>query len=406
MMRMQPVRSLYSSAAAGAILLGALVIASPAQADIKGGVDVSLAGRVASNPFNQQNPGGAVVSASPSADPWLTYDDPDTMIGLRGNVVTDRYSGNYGTTTTGLLNVTATQKMSSRLSLNGNVSYANSNNATNAFLAQSALAPGTTLPIGTPLPDVSVVGLRVKTEGLNGRLGASYALSEYDSLSVNVLAGMTRTNLSGTSDYNNLGGGLSYSRQLSPRTSAQISVQVNKVDYLRTSQGDGTIYNPSVGLTHKFSPGLELQANVGVSISQSKTFTGADLTSTSFAGNFQLCDKFRNGTLCARVARAAQPSVLGGITVSNDAALSYDRTIGQFTSVSASVHYGRNSQGALAGSFTQDILGVQLNYARSFSRRFSVFVTPSYSKIFDNIAPRGSDVEVRAGVKYRFGAIQ
>jgi hypothetical protein len=401
--------SRFGTVSAVAILLCAGLQSAPALAEVKAGVDVSLAGRVASNPFNDQSSGAAVVALSPSVEPWLSYEDPDTTVSARGNVLTDRYTQDYGSTTSALAGLDIRQAMSQRVTLTGGIGYSNSNNTSSAFLLQQGSTTDTAVPPGTPLPDISTLGLRIRTQTLNGHVGGGFVLSEYDSLSINLTAGLARSDASSTSDFNNAGGGLSYSRQLSGRTSALISVQFNKVDYLRTVQNDSTIISPLVGFQHQLGERLHLQASIGVSIARTKFAEGITTNSTALAGNAQLCGQIYRGGICLRASRTAQPGALGGISVATEASLNVDRVVSRSSSVSGGIRYSRNQQqSAVADTqgFAQDLLGVQISYSRTFSPRFSFFATPSYTKPFDSVASRSANIEVRAGLKYRFGAIQ
>jgi predicted porin len=53
-----------------------------------------------------------------------------------------------------------------------------------------------------------------------------------------------------------------------------------------------------------------------------------------------------------------------------------------------------------------DVLTASAQYTRTFNRRFSAFVNPSYTSIFDDGTDTRSNPAVRVGLRYRFGQLQ
>lgn len=398
-------RSLRSATALCAILC-ATALAAPAMAGTRAGVDVALSGKVSTNPFNGSNPGSAVVAISPSISPFLTYQDPDTVAELRGSVMMDQYTRVYGRNTNGDVQANIQQQVSHAFALRAGADYFNSNVGLHDLLLARTTAADAVIPIGTPLPDVSIAGLRTHMTTISGNLGADIKLSQRASMNVNFSGALSRSDASTISDFVNESAYVGLSRRISPRTSATASIQFSNIDYFKTDRGDGTIISPQLGITRQISQRISLGLNIGATIANSNALNGTKNNFTVLSGSLRLCDEIDHGAICLNAARTAQPTALGGIAASTDIALNVDRRFGRDNTISLTARYSRVEQANERLGFKQDFVGMMVTYNRQISNRVSAFITPSYSKSFDNVAPRDGNFEVRAGIRARFGALQ
>lgn len=399
-------RFIGRAAVAGVLGFGGLV--SPALADTRAGIDVALTGRVSRNPFGvDANQGDATtVAISPDISPWLTLSDPDTRAEFHGDLLIDQYARRYGTDTTGFADASLVQNLSPGLTMRAGAHYTSSNIGVHNLLLNRQVAADV---VGTPgelLPDVTTAGTRTRINTINARLGFDIAASQRDHFTIDFNGSRTRTSVPGSSDYLYGTATLGYDRQVAEHTSATLTLQLSDVNYVNKLEGDGIIFNPQAGVKQQLGPNWELSISAGASIARIKRASGVSDSFTTFSGNARLCDRLSNGQFCLSAARTAQPTAIGGVSASTDATAELDLTLSREDRISATARYSRVDQSTALPGRTTDFVGGWVTYTRQFNDRFSLFVAPSYSKIFDDSATRPANWQLSVGVRYRFGAIR
>lgn len=406
MMRTMSTARTLGCASVIATALGSLGFASSAMADTRARVDVSMDGRVATNPFNLDSPGKAVLVASPRIAPWVQVLDSNTRIELSGQVLVDQYASRYGSDTTASANLSGEQQLSPNASLQGGVGYSNSILGAHAALL-TRTGPADAVPDpGTPIPDVSIAGLRVRTESVNGQVSLSLRMSERDSFNLGANGSLSRSSLGRNSDFNNAGASVGYSRRLSERTSASINVQVSKVDYVAKREGDGTIISPQAGIKQQLSPTINLDVSLGASFAHIYNANGSAEDLTILSGQFSLCDKLDRSLLCLTADRTAQPMVIGGVSTSTNVSLGIDHVLNRRDRLSLTARYSRVDKSTIGLGRTTDFAGVLGSFSRQFNDRLSLYISPSYSKIFDDFSSRDANWQLSFSLRYRFGALR
>lgn len=383
---------------------GAFGMAAPALADTQAGADVSVSGRIASNPFLQEVAVSS-LSGSVHVDPWLRIIEERTRVELRGAFGANVYTRDQGTDTTAAGRLTASHEISSYVGISGGIGYRWSNASLhNYLLARDSAADEPPLPTA-PLPDVTLGGRRTRTQSLDANLGLNVRPSERDQVSLALGAARSKFGSGIASDYDNLTASVGYSRRLSERTSITADVQVARANYLDTRTGDGTIITPQAGLEYQISQRLSVGFSAGASFGRTHRADGSIQKFTSFSGDVRLCNTGQRTVLCLSGGRTAQATAVGGIVTVTNASLSYDYQLGERDTLTLTGRYSKNDISTRQLGSANEFYGASATFARRFNRRISVFVNPSFSKLADKVTPRKANYQLEAGLRFRFGAI-
>ncbi len=382
---------------------GTFSFGAPAMAETRAGVDLSASGKIASNP-HEQVVTKTGVAGSVKIDPWIRIVGEQSGVELRGNFTVDRYAQDYGTDTTASVRLNAERRLSPYVGISGGASYQTSRAGIHDLLLSRDTAADVVPPPTTPLPDVTFGGIRIRAETIDAHLGLDIKPSPHDQLHLNFGASRSRFDSINASNYDSYSAGLGYARTLSERTSATASIQISKSDYLNTRAGDGTIITHLVGIQRQFSQTLTLSASVGASFSRTHRADGSLQNFTSLSGQLRLCNAGIRSTLCLSAARTAQPTAIGGIAAVSSVAFALDNQLGQRDRLSLTAQYSKNdrSTGVLGGG--SQFYGASASVTHEFNRRFTAFITPSFSKTIDQVTPRKANYQMEVGLRFRFGA--
>jgi hypothetical protein len=373
-------------------------------ADTRAGLDLSTSAKVATNPFLEPVHFTS-FAGSASVDPWLQIKDPQSLVELRGNFTVDAYTQHYGTDTSGDAQLNASKQLSPYVGISGAAAYRTAITGIHTLLLTGNTSATTAQPVPTtPLPDVTLSGLRTRSKTFDGHLGFDLKPSSRDTLNFYFGASLARYNDINTSDYNYYSAGLTYAHALSAHTSLQAIVVVAKSDYLRTRAGDGTIVTPQVGIEHQFSPTLTFGFSGGASISQSHRADGSLENFTSFSGQAHLCNRGERTTLCLNAARMAQPTANNRVSAVTSVSGVYSNQFSLKDFVSLTMQYSKNDNPGIQFGASQ-FYGMTASETHNFTRRFAGFISPSFSKITGNFTSAQSNFQVDVGLRFRFGAL-
>jgi hypothetical protein len=130
----------------------------------------------------------------------------------------------------------------------------------------------------------------------------------------------------------------------------------------------------------------------------------------SLAGSFNICNRGLNNAFCFSAQRSAQPTALGGVATVSSLGVTYEQTLSQVDSLAISGRYGKTDQSAEAWLPTlvrnTDILSASANYRRKLGDRMSVFISPSFARVYDTTQKRDSNFTLSAGLSRRFGRLR
>lgn len=410
----------------------ALPISSPAHAQVRGTVDVSIEGIVGSSPFLEEGDGNGAVSARLQVSPSIFYEgDEVTTAALRGNVAVDFYDAENGTV--GSLGLTGgiQHLLNKRTSVGLNASVRSTRSTVRDFLLNPTFS-GAALPqfqsgvgdagiestaeFGPDAlldldPDLTETGSLGRTNSYQIGASLSHTLSSLDSFALGASVRFNESDDTAASDYRSDDLTTSYRRTLSSRTGLNAGISFGRVDYKGNSgprRGDGTFITPTVGISHRFSETLTGNFNVGVSITEVQSPDGVTENDVGLAGSFDLCQLQFNGSLCGTASRSAQATAFGGVTSITAAAVTYTRTLNLRDSVNITARYTRRDASLLPveGEFdgSRSVFAASAGYNRRIAQQLYAFVRPSYAKTFGGANSEDREnYQISFGIRYRFG---
>ncbi|TCJ34967.1 hypothetical protein [Parafrankia sp. BMG5.11] len=416
----------------------AIPLAAPVHAQVRGVVDVSVQGTVASNSSLENSRGGGAFAFGLQVDPSVFYEDGEvTTAALRGTVAVDQYDADNGTV--GSLGLTAgmRHKISERTSIRGSASARSTRSGVRDFLRNPVLASDVLQNLNPDLlpelggqADINPGGLtsfdpdlldefdfdladlgRGRTNTFQVGASVDHAISSSDSVS---FGGSVRLNSSGDprgSDYRSDSVSVAYRRALSTRTSFNVGISGGRADYEDGGEGpgpgDAIFVTPAVGISHRLSETLTASASVGASITSVERHDGASEKDVGLAGNLGLCQLQYRASLCATASRGVQPTSFGGVTSVTSAGLAYSRLLGLRDRVSASARYSRRDDSLVENQSdfggAQSVFAASASYNRSIGQRLYAFVTPGFSRTSGSLTGDRDNYQISVGIRYRFG---
>lgn len=379
-------------------------LATPAIAETQAGASISLGGMAATNPF-QSSPAQSGVSATAELSPWVRLVDEQSTVEVRGSVRVNQYTEQLGRDVTAAANLNGSHRLSSTASVSGSLGYLTSRAGLHSSLLSRNAAADASIPFTSPLPDVAFGGDRSRTETFNANLGVDFSVSPRDKIGTSFSAARSHYRSALASSHNFFNGGLNYSHSLSDLTSLTASVVVGKSVYSDTRAGDGTIITPQVGIRRRLSTNIEFSASLGASFARTNRGDGTIQSVTSLSGTVRLCRTHEYSAMCLNAARAAQPTAIGGVRTTTTVSVNYDDRVSRRDTIGLTATWTRNDDASLViGGGPASFYGASASVRREFSRRLSVFVTPSYSKFTNGVRSR-NNAQISAGLRFSFGAM-
>jgi len=378
-----------------------------AQSEPVATLDVSIGGGVSTNPYlysDAETAGSVTLSVSPS----IIYEDEVGETRLGGNLRVSQYTNRYGSDVAARLEASTRRMLDELTSVNFSSSIQTARSAIQDGLIfdNSALPDsGPLLPPEIPIIDTTIAGTRARVTNVSTSIGISRALDELSSANASISLGATYIGGDFGFDYRNASAQLGYERKLSERTSVTLGSQFGVVDYLGRRTGDSFIVSPRIGVRQQLSDQLSVVADAGISYVDTDIGGGFHDKSVSFAGSVGVCNRGSNQNICLAASRSAQPTALGGVSTVTTVSLSYDTQISATDRIALSGRYGRTNQDGrgLPLSRVTDLVGVLATYTRELSDRVALTVTPSYSKIYDDLQKRDANFALMIGLTVNFG---
>lgn len=398
-------KKLASSLIAGILACQAHVALAQSEPDAT--LEVSIGGGVSTNPYlysDAETAGSVTLSVSPS----IIYADEVGETRLGGNLRVSQYSNRYGSDLAARVEASTRRMLDELTSVTISSSVQTSRSAVQDGLNFDSIATpgsGPLQPPEVPLLDTTIAGTRARVTNVSTSLGISRALDEVSSANASIQLSGTYIGGGVGFDYRNASAQLGYERKLSERTSVTLGSHFGVVDYLGRRTGDSVIVSPRIGLSQQLSDRLSFMADAGISYVDTDIGAGFHSKSVSFAGSIGVCDRGPNQSICLSAGRSAQPTALGGVSTVTTASLSYDMQLSATDRIALSARYGRTNQDGrgLPISRVTDLVGALATYTHELSDRVALTVTPSYSKIYDDLQKRDANIALMIGLTVIFG---
>ena len=382
-----------------------------ATAQSRAGVSVSTGATASSNPYLLSGSNTDAIGANITVDPFVYFEDEDAAVTLSGGFTLEQFSKNYGTDASARVGAKGVFRLDERTTFKADAGYRTSRSAARRYFSGPDLEnldPG-------QFPDNSIVDPTLgNAPGRTTRLDVNASVERQTGpnsvLTASTGLGLTQVESGSGVDYKDASFAVGYSKQIAPTTSLRTTVDAGYVDYLGRRTGDGFFGTAMVGVDRQVSQSVNLSARLGVSVSDTASPLGGRRSTLSWAGEFNLCNTFPRGTLCATASRSAQPTSLSGLTNVTSAGLSYTHSLGTMATISLNGQYAQTSRSKQAGFALSNgksrLANASLTYRRRLGERLSAFVTPSYTSIDDDMSDRRNNYQVMLGISYRFGSVQ
>lgn len=373
-------------------------------------VDVSLGGTADSNPFLETN-GASTVSATLKVEPRVYWEDETTSVAVDGSLRVTQYMQRYGNDIGGRIGAQVRKQLDKRTYLAASAGFQSSRSTLrDDFLADLNGSLDTAKFPALVFNDLTIVGRRTRVMTLDAYVGLDHTISEDDAVNVFGTTAYSRFGESTESDYRTGTLGLRYRRRVTERTSATAGVTATVADYIGLNNGDARIISPQIGIENKIDERLSWTANLGVSIASVDNEQRMARTSAYLTASLSLCDKGVKSALCGSLTRSAEPTAFGGIRPVTNVAFSYERQLTLNDRLSVSGRYGRIGQSSNPALVAQprdsELFGLSATYNKSVNDRFSLFVSPSFTKVVEKLARNESNYSVTVGVKLRLGKLR
>lgn len=256
------------------------------------------------------------------------------------------------------------------------------------------------------ISDIGLVGLRQRQNQLNAGAGLTYALSQLDQVSGQVV--FNRVSYGGDlplANFRTYAGSIAYRRALSELTQAggRLIVQATDYDVMGFSN---RIYQPQATIDSKLSPLWSLSAALGAQFISSTTPAGTR-RATGISGSVAANRTDERSALMIRVSRDAVGSGLGGVTRIIGAFVDHSFRLNETDAIrwSASVSNSRQMDSAFRnGSFS--LASINGSYNRRLSERIEGGASIGFRNTFGRIGGRSGDLAGQLFIRARLGDLR
>lgn len=258
------------------------------------------------------------------------------------------------------------------------------------------------LPPPVTVLDPGTVFVDTRQYRVNGQLGASFALSEVDS--INVAAGANFAffdNDGGSRDYHSFFQTVGYNRQLNERSSIGAQVSFQEIDY--PGSANAFIINPALVYRTALAEGWTATLSGGVLIEKQDTgFTKDTDVSPSFSA--VVCQLREFSRLCLRASHTVQPGGTQSSINTTSVGANYYQEVSADTSFRLSASYSRyNNSFAGSSSGMSHFYTAAGSVSHRVTDRFFVEGQLGIRKLDPPGLSVNTDVQATVSVKYRVG---
>jgi hypothetical protein len=370
---------------------------------------------IATNPFNEPNPGSAAVVATIEARPTISSKSETGTLELQGLIQLRQYSRRYGLEDNYSANVRAVTRRSDRLTVRGNFGFAyNEAGLTGARAGDfplgatpSAGSPGLIPDISAPLDDITLIGQRSRITALNASVGVDYRLDDRTFLSADVAGRSMKFDLVRFGDYYFFTEELGVSHSLNDRTSVGVIGQLAQIDYENGRVGDAKSYNGLLSVDHQFDAAWTASVAVGLSVTTAKQLPSQpDIQFESLTFRGRICRSVEASSLCLNTQRSPQPSANGSVRTAQSYSLSYSQRVSPRDRLSFSGNYADMGASRAGGTTLAAVkyYGAEARYEKDLRANITAFGNVTYGKIDQDTALRKANFGAMLGLRFKFGA--
>jgi hypothetical protein len=386
-------------------IIGATLAATPMMLPMaragttSSGINASGTAGYSSNPFLLDTPGGGVASGSVSVSPFIEEKSARSSLRVGATAGFTKYSSRYRDSINLSSQVGYSQTISRQLSVNAGLSL-------NSSIGGSYFTdPAFTTPLPTdvvpPIVDITLVGLQSRTTSVQASTGLSYTPDNKNSFNLGYNGSIARfPGARGRSEYTNVSQSAGYSRVISSRLNAGLSVSVARVNYLGTALGDAVIISPSVNASLRVARQWTLSGGVGFSSTRVNSL-GGKFTSTDLSASINACRTDTRTSFCLNGSRSTGASSFDGVRTTSSFGTSYSYKITSRDTISASGGYSRSAAPRLSARGATSYLSGTTTYSRRFASNISGQIIGGFTR--STFEGTRSNAYASIGLTYNFG---
>lgn len=384
-------------------------------------VDVVGGAGYSTNPFLVDDDSTASATFELSILPRYALIDERGEFAIEANYRRTQYARRYGGTDAYGVRATATRRLTETLDGDAFVSFDSSIlgeqgrrsivDAPVPIVDGVAPAPlpdfsGPDLVSSDLIVDVGLVGLRQRQNQLNAGAGLSYALSQIDQISGQVV--VNRVSYGGSpflADFRTYAGSAAYRRALSALTQVGARLTAQFTDY-EFAGFSNRIYQPQATIDARLSPLWSLSAALGAQFISSRTPVGTR-KATGLSGSVGANRIGERTNLSIRAFRDASGSGLGGVTRIIGASIDHGFRLNETDAIRWNASFSNSSQMdslVRAGSFS--LASVNASYNRRLSDRIEGGASLGFRDTFGGIGGRSGDITGQLFVRARLGDLR
>jgi hypothetical protein len=376
------------------------LLCSVARAEIVAGGGLSGNVEYTSNPYLLNSGDVSAVRASVTVSPFIENRTARSSLRIASNATVSAFSRRYNETIDLSNQVDYRVSLTRQLSVRAGVSLYSTVGDT--YRINNIFAPVTNPAVAPPIIDLTIIGSQDRTVQATGSVGASYAINDKNSLSLDYSGSVARyPNALFRSEFSTVQQSLTYSRTINARMSAGASVGVTKVNYFRTARGDALIISPSINGSMRISSTWLVSGSIGVS------FTQVDigffkLKSQNLSGSLNACRTGIRTTACVVASRSTSASSFDGVRTTTSVGLNYNYRLGARDTLSATGGYSRSvAPQELGTSGAIDYLSGSVTWSHRLSDRLSANAAAGFAR--SGFQDSRQNATVSIGINYSFG---
>ena len=369
-------------------------------------MDLSAGVTAARNPFLETGPRTSGQSAFAQITPQFVSTNEISTFDVRGDARLDQYIRRYSRDESYAVEADYSRKISGRMTIRAGSTLRSSRSSAQDILFNPTGSGIPTAGIPEPIKDLTAFGQRIRSTNITVRGGAGFMLGPQQRADIDVSLSQYRYGGGvGLFDYQTASQDTRYTRQLSERTSVFGRATFTEINYFGRQNGNGLIIRPALGISKQLTSTINFSLDGGASFSNVVQFDGSHAKITTFAFRGKLCSQRETAKVCLNADRSSQPTALGHIQTLTRVEFDYDHKLNENDRVLVTASFSRTSESS--PNFVDkpaSFVGALAEYSHRTSKRLTLFASSNFADIYETGVTRRANVQVRAGIRFHFGA--
>jgi hypothetical protein len=357
--------------------------------------------RVAQNPYLENGGNVSTINVIGILSPVLTISDAESSVNLSGSVQHIEYNRLYPSTDAVLLNAGGDWRFSPKWTGTASLSYDSSIVGENGFFSYGDFNDTGIRPPPTA-DDLTLAGRRIRRRSLAAQAGLNYRPNARDTFNFSLFANDSRSLATiDTANFSSYGNSVSYSRQISRRTSAGLSNSIVRYECRAVGTCYSNSFQPQLTLSTTLGRDWTLNGSAGATFSQVR-LPSENRDTVSPAGSITLCRRQSRLDICLTGSQTIETAVGNGARPSLALTSLYNYRLDQRSSIGFNAGYNRSAGSALnQGDY--DFFSARVFGSRVIARNVSFTVDGGYDRTTSPNLGARSTFAVSMGLSFSLG---